>query len=319
MSSTSAMDPAEHPIEVVARRTGLTQDVIRVWERRYRAVTPERSPGGRRLYTNAQIARLALLRRAIDGGRSISEVVGRSDRELEQLVASDVEAGTPKPRTAASRDRSNELAAALDAVEALDEGRLRAELTRAAVELGRDPFLEVVLIPLLREVGRRWHEGSMRVCHEHLATATSRSVLESLLHSSRGPASGPDIVVAALAGQRHELGAMIVALSAAAERWRVTYLGTDLPPEELALAVAQRRAGVVALSLVFPHGDPAVEEQIRALRRAIGPRVVVLAGGPAVPSYAAVLEEIGARRLGDLADLQAELARLGSGHRSLAP
>ena len=50
-----------HPIQVVAKRTGLTADVLRVWEKRYAVVEPGRSSGGHRLYSDVDVERLGLL------------------------------------------------------------------------------------------------------------------------------------------------------------------------------------------------------------------------------------------------------------------
>lgn len=44
------MDKAHHPIQLVARLTGLSTFVIRIWEQRYRAVEPQRTRPDRRLY-----------------------------------------------------------------------------------------------------------------------------------------------------------------------------------------------------------------------------------------------------------------------------
>ena len=52
-----------HPIAVVSERTGLSQDVLRIWERRYRAVAPTRTAGGERLYSDADVERLRLIQR----------------------------------------------------------------------------------------------------------------------------------------------------------------------------------------------------------------------------------------------------------------
>src|SRR3569623_849784 len=76
-----------HPIAGVAQRTGLSQDVLRVWERRYEAVVPARSETGVRLYSDADIERLILLRTATRGGRGIGQVAKLSTRALETIVA----------------------------------------------------------------------------------------------------------------------------------------------------------------------------------------------------------------------------------------
>ena len=67
----------------------------------------------------------------------------------------------------------------------------------------------------------------------------------------------------------HEFGALLVAASVAAEGWRVTYLGTDLPAEDIGEAAVRTRADAVALSLVYPAGDVAVGDELRRLRQSL--------------------------------------------------
>jgi DNA-binding transcriptional MerR regulator len=78
-----------HPIQVVVRRTGLTADVLRAWEKRYGVIEPGRSEGGRRLYSDRDIERLRLLRRATGAGRRISQIAGLATEELAALVKED--------------------------------------------------------------------------------------------------------------------------------------------------------------------------------------------------------------------------------------
>ncbi|MDQ4146702.1 MAG: MerR family transcriptional regulator [Pseudomonadota bacterium] len=61
MTTLSDLKQAAHPIQVAARRTGLSTYVLRAWEQRYALVTPQRSASGRRRYSDADIERLQLL------------------------------------------------------------------------------------------------------------------------------------------------------------------------------------------------------------------------------------------------------------------
>jgi methylmalonyl-CoA mutase cobalamin-binding subunit len=115
------------------------------------------------------------------------------------------------------------------------------------------------------------------------------------------------------ARQRHELGALLAAATAAGEGWQVTYLGPDLPPEEIAAAALQKRARAVALSITYPPDDPMLVDDLRRLRRLLGPHILLITGGRACPAYSAALQEIGALRLEDLASLRRELQALRDG------
>jgi methanogenic corrinoid protein MtbC1 len=307
-----------HPIQVVARRTGLTADVIRVWERRYHAVEPKRAKGKRRLYTDAEVERLLMLRKVTRAGRRIGDVARLSDKELCAMVAEDERAAAAAAEAAAPlRPRAGRHAPlfreCLRAIEALDAEALESALMRASVELSEPDLLDKLVFPLMDEIGERWHDGSLRVMHEHLSTGVLRTFLGSARGTRALPASAPVIVVATPAGHVHELGALAVALSASREGWRVVYLGPNIPAEEIAAAVKKSDARAVALSIVYPSDDPLVLDELRRLSKMLDDGVTVLAGGRGAPAYREGLEEIGATLPGSMADLRSMLEEIRLG------
>jgi DNA-binding transcriptional MerR regulator/methylmalonyl-CoA mutase cobalamin-binding subunit len=305
---------ARHPIQVVARRTGLGADVIRVWERRYGAVAPTRDTAGRRLYSDADIDRLLLLRRATEGGRRIGDVARLDATELGGLVADDQThpqreqptAGAPAGRTMGARY----LETCLAAVRAVSPVDLEAALQQAAVALSTPALLDQVLMPLLKEIGERCRAGDLRVSQEHAATAVLRTFLAQLTAGYRASEHAPVLVVATPAGQRHELGALMAALSAAAEGWKVVYLGPDLPAEEIAYAALETHAPAVALSIVYPPDDPRVADELRRLHRALPAEATLFVGGLGAGGYEPVLKEIAAVSAGDLYEFRRRLDQL---------
>ena len=81
------MADAHHAIKIVTRRTGLSAHVIRIWEKRYGAVKPERTGTNRRLYSEEQIERLDLLREITQAGHSIGLVAKLPIGRLRKLAA----------------------------------------------------------------------------------------------------------------------------------------------------------------------------------------------------------------------------------------
>jgi cobalamin-dependent methionine synthase I len=160
---------------------------------------------------------------------------------------------------------------------------------------------------LMYSIGDRWHEGTLRAAHEHLASAVVRTALGSLSRGFGPSASDPTLVVATPTGQLHELGALIVAATAASNGWHVSYLGPSLPAEEIAAAARQNRACAVALSLVYPPDDPFLRGELIKLRRGLSEGIVVLVGGQAYDGYRDVLDRIGALALKDLTELRKHL------------
>ena len=303
-----------HPIQVVSRRTGISQDVIRVWERRYHAVTPERSPTNRRLYSDEDVRRLRLLKRATTGGRRIGDVAGLPTNELEQLVHADDEAAVhvsaPGVSGGAGRPATEHLDACLAAVNALDEEALERGLARAAVSLTVPQLLEQLLLPILQRVGEGWHDGSLRIAHEHLTSAVVRSFLGSM--RSNSDMSGPrsEILVTTPAGQLHELGALMAAVTADLDGWRPVYLGPNMPAEEIAAIVQHREARIVALSIVYAADSSSVTGELRKIHRLVPEGTVLIVGGSGARHYRGVLEEVGAIQVDDLTSFRGVLDRL---------
>jgi methylmalonyl-CoA mutase cobalamin-binding subunit len=306
-----------HPIQVVARRTGLSADVLRAWEKRYGILRPSRSAGGRRLYSDDDIEYLRLLRRATRAGRSVGQLAGLSRGDLEGLVREDdvaatavvAEAGVATPAVAVER--------ALAAVVALDGVGLGSLLRSAMVENEVAHFLDGVVVPLLARIGQEWHDGRLTPAHEHLASRAVRIVLNEFMAMFAPIADAPRLLMATLQGQRHEFGAMLAAAAATAAGWRVTYLGVDLPAGAIAAAAHQAGATVVGLSFLHPTDDPAIRGELAALRAALPADTVVVAGGRAAPNYGRALKEIRAVVFVDLRGWRAALTSL-AGSRARA-
>ena len=304
-----------HPIQVVARRTGLTVDVLRAWEKRYSVVEPGRSEGGRRLYSDDDIERLRLLRRASKAGRRISQVSSLGTEQLAALVREDereeVESGpdeAPGEATAAELY----LKTCLAAMERMDGKELEDVLKRALLSLNSQTFIDGLAAPLMRKVGDAWSHGDVRPAHEHVASAVLQRVMGRLLDGLQPTAGAPNVVVGTPAGQGHEFGALFVAATAAALGWKVTYLGPSLPAEDIAAAVRDTGADVVALSIVYATEDAEMlEDELKELRLALPPAVPILVGGAGMASCRAALDEIEAIQLNDMEELSRALVDLG--------
>ncbi len=307
----AASQERRYPIRVVSRRTGVKPDTIRAWEKRYGAVEPARSETRRRLYSESDIQHLILLRRATEAGWRIGQVATLPDEELQELVLED-EAATggddrPEPENEVIRD-------CLRAVERLDQDELVRIFERASLEYGRKGLILEVLAPLLEEVGEAWARGRLRPVHEHLLTSLVREIV-SAGRAMPGPDAekGPQIVVTTPRGQIHEMGALLAAAVADDAGWHVLYLGANLPAEEIALAAYRTPTQVVALGITYPPDDPTLASELRKLMRLLPERTRLVVGGRSAPAYADTLEEVGARVVEDLSNLQEMLQELRPG------
>ena len=307
--------PLSHPIRRVADRTGLSPEVIRAWERRYGAVKPTRSPGGQRQYSDAQVERLRLLAAAVLAGRGIGQVATLPLAQLAALVAEDAGAGIEVPSAKPDHGSSPGtmvVARALGLASKLDGDGLSELLRRAAAARGVSAFLDTVVSPLLWRVGEAWQAGRLTPAQEHLASCTVREVVTDTVRALAAPASAPRVLLSTLAGERHELGALLAGATAAVHGWRVVYLGPDLPAQVIATAARRAHARVVGISVVYVEDRAVTIGELRALRDALPSDVPVLAGGAGATVLAPELRSSGIQVVSDLRALSSDLARLSA-------
>jgi len=300
-----------YPMKFVSQRTGLSPHVLRVWERRYHAVQPDRSEGNRRLYSEEEIVRLELLARLTAAGQSIKQIAGLPLADLSNIATVFPPAKQVGPKAPSKRGENETLLEeAWRCIIDLAPSALRAVLEKAEVILGCAGFVNDLIVPLLERIGESWETGELSIAEEHAASAVIKEVL---LLSSRPYArstTAPNFVVTTPAGQLHELGAVLVACAARRLGWEVTYLGPSLPAPEIARAVVRNRSLAVGLSIVYPGDDPQLPDDLRRLHRSLPGDVKILIGGRCARSYVSTIKEIGATLLPDLGALKAELEPL---------
>jgi MerR family transcriptional regulator, light-induced transcriptional regulator len=261
-----------HSMKAVCQLTGLSPDTLRAWERRYGAVQPKRDGNGRRVYEGAEVARLRLLRQAVDLGQPIHRAARLSTAELESLLRETRE-GEP------AQDLTDLVMRLLDAVANYRPDLCDEILGRAIAGLSPRDAVHFVLTPALVQAGSRWHAGEFSAAQEHLLTASVERLVMATLHTYQKAARGPGMVFGTLAGERHAIGSLLAAFLAASQGVRCIYLGADLPPVELAQAAVRSGAAVVVLSLAT--ANTSLGRQLQQLCRELPREIEVWLGGAA--------------------------------------
>ena len=272
-------DEAKYRVGMVSKMTGLSTHTLRVWEKRYAAVTPQRTDAGGRLYTDANVERLRMLHKLVQAGHSIGGIAKLPDPDLSRMAAT---ANSPQPtlqHLPELRDR------VLVAIERFRVDEAEQILSRAALSTEPVLLLTEVVGPVLVEVGDRWERGELRVAQEHACSTVMQGLLFSLmrLYPQRQPRRR--VVVTTPAQEQHELGAMMLAMLAAMHGWGVLYLGANLPADEIAFAVTDTRAELLLLSCTcLPSAD--VKRELASIVRAVPDHVRVIVGGRAADAAA---------------------------------
>ncbi|WP_350274322.1 cobalamin B12-binding domain-containing protein [Kribbella sp. HUAS MG21] len=259
-------------IGALSKRAGVSEHVLRAWESRYGLLSPSRSAGGFRLYSDADLRRVQRMRAYLADGLSAAEaaraVLAESDRTL------------PAPLPGAGS--ATELRAALDD---LDERAAHAVLDQLFGALSVEAVIRDVLMPYLHELGDRWEHGEVTVGQEHFASNVVRSRLAAL-STGWGAGHGPRALLACPPGELHDIALLSFGLVLRRSGWRVVFLGADSP-----MADVERTAGALGPELVMlAAADRARFDAIRPdLVRVAQGRSLALAGAGASTELAAAV------------------------------
>lgn len=295
-------------IKHAALKSGLSTHLVRVWEKRYQAVSPGRTESNRRLYSEADVLRLQMLKKAVDAGHSISQVAKLSSGELLRNINSHSPANQARLDCTIEKDEPAEFYnMALTSVLQLDAKRLESVLTQAAVQLTKPELINSVVVPLCAKIGKLWRKGELKIINEHIATPVIRSVLWNLLRSADVHREAPRIIVATPLNHQHELGALSIALIVRESGWRSLYFGSNLPATEIAAAVRRTKSRAVALSITFSLNHQQLVAEIEKLRGYLSKNTAIFIGGQVAANVINHLEGKGVKLLLDLESLNTAL------------
>jgi MerR family transcriptional regulator, light-induced transcriptional regulator len=271
--ATSDPGPGYVRIGELAKRTGVSPELLRAWEQRYGLLQPTRTAGGFRLYSAADEARVQRMQSLVAGGLAAAQAA--------HLILS---GGEPAPRTVSASatildDEAGNLAASLDR---LDEQAANAALDRLVSAYTVEMVLQDVVVPYLHRLGERWEAGEISIAQERFASNLIRGRLLGLAQGW-GQGQGPGAVLACVPDEHHELGLLVFGVALRRRGWRITYLGTDSPIGAVADIARSLRPAVVVLVSMNPDNFLDHARQIEQLATQVQ---VVIAGTGATPEVA---------------------------------
>jgi DNA-binding transcriptional MerR regulator len=249
-------EPARWRIGELSRRTGVSTQMLRAWERRYGLLEPRRTGGGFRLYSAADEARVRRVLALRAAGHSTAEAAAIARAEAPDPAGPGGTAGGAELDAIAARLRA--------ALEALDEGAAHAALDSLLAATDLETALTAVLLPELADLGERWAAGTASVADEHYA---SQLIQGRLLAWARGwdQGGGARAVLACAPGELHALGLIAFGLILHRRGWRIAYLGADTPVDSLEQAAAELQPAAVVVAAVIPERFESAADGLRAL------------------------------------------------------
>jgi len=263
-------------IAAVERDTGLSKDVLRMWERRYGFPVPERDANGERSYPAVQVERLRLIKRLMDQGHRPGKLLAMPEADLAALAPR-----RPPAKTAAGGD-DQALADLLALVKQHDAPGYQQAMQQRLARQGLQRFVQDTVAPLTRRVGEAWEDGSFEVFEEHLFTELTKRVLRQAIAALPAAARAPRILLTSVPDEAHVLGLLMAEALFALEGAECIPLGTQMPLLEIGRAAQAHQADIVGLSFSIAFPQRRIPALLQDLRQVLPDSVRLWAGGNGV-------------------------------------
>lgn len=284
-------------IGALSRATGIPPETLRTWEQRYGYPVPERKPSGHRVYAMSSVPRLRRIAEALSRGHRAREAVSASEHALSSLLM--VGPVETAPRQGSSEHKTEDVGDLLHFVERFDAQNLTRSLVRDWKRMSQLGFLKSRIVPLIYAVGEEWAAARLEIRHERFLSERVGDFLRSVRLPLEEKANGPLIVCVSLPGEEHSLGLQMVALLLTEAGCRPLFLGTEVPPTQVASLTRDLNARAVAVSVSIANRGEPMAGQITFLRSLLSRKVTLLVGGAGAPGA-----QPGLKIVQDLAELQ---------------
>jgi DNA-binding transcriptional MerR regulator/methylmalonyl-CoA mutase cobalamin-binding subunit len=259
-------------IGAVERETGLSKDVLRMWERRYGFPKPDRDANGERQYTPIDIGKLRAIKRLMDVGLRPGKIIQLSLDELNAMADT---------RTPPRRDQ---LAPALERdvltmLQTHNATTLQHTLANSMMRQGLQRFVLDTITPLNQAVGDAWMRGELQVFEEHLYTEQLQCALRTAINAFPRQTGIPKVLLTTFPSELHGLGLLMVEAMMVPEGVQCISLGPQTPLEDIRRAAIAHKAHIVALSFSAAFPVRQASEGLATLRRQLPSQVTLWAGG----------------------------------------
>ncbi|MBK5283278.1 MAG: MerR family transcriptional regulator [Nitrospiraceae bacterium] len=294
-----------HRIHRVAKLTGLSKDVIRVWERRFGLLNPTRGANRYRNYSDEDVALLRFLKEQLDAGGSIGEL---SKLGREELLG---RARASAPHVSfVDNTFSRLLRELLSALNPFDRVIFEKRLNGAVAVVPFEEALHGILLPLQEQVGKLWHEGHVNVALEHYVTKQVQQKIFSAMNQLPVAEFGAKLVVACPPGEEHDMAALAVAYRCRLRGCRVYYLGANMPIASLTNLCKQVEPDLTIMSFPIALSEANATELVQALTHEVVPVSRLAVGGNGALAMRNIFNGTAIEIVEDFAELDHKLDRL---------
>ncbi len=273
------------PINAVERETGISKELLRMWERRYHFPNPERDGQGDRVYPADQINKLRIIRRLLDAGFRPGKIIALDMAALEELVSS----SHGNPSSTLPEHLETEL---LEILKSHDPYRVRQYLNHHMIRMGLQSFILDLVQYANTIVGDAWMSGKLEIYEEHLYTEELQTLIRQNIGNLQPASASPRIMLATAPEEIHSLGLLMVEALLRLDQVDAVSFGAQMPIRDIVQAAQKHKMDIVVLSFSAAFPSNRAIEFLEELRFRLPLSIQIWAGGGGLRNSRRQIEEV---------------------------
>lgn len=273
MASTqySLYDMIRYSINDLEKITGIKAHTIRIWEKRYNVVCPQRTDTNIRYYNDEDLKKLLNISILNKHGFRISDIVKMEDGSLCEKILE---------ISNSSGDYESHINNLIVSMIEMDESKFEKVLASAIIKLGFEKTITHIIYSFLEKVGILWQVGTINPAQEHFITNLIR---QKLIIAIDGQESSPRVDAKTFLlylpeNELHELGLLFYSYIIKKSGHKVIYLGQSVPLKDLLQVIKIREADFIITYFVAAMDAKQIPEYLGKIGREFGNKDIFIAG-----------------------------------------
>ena len=272
---------AEYKIKDLENLTGIKSHTIRIWEKRYRILSPDRTDTKIRTYSDSELTHLLTVSMLNRNGIKISKIAKLSQEDMNKLLW-DIKV---------NKEPEYSMDKLLLSLVSLDEELFKETLTNLLESEGLEKTFTDHLIPFLDRIGIMWLIGSVNPAQEHFMSNLIRQKIISEIDKQEIPVSTEKSVLMYLPEHEwHEMSLLFYHFLLRSKGVPTFYLGQSLPYESLVECIEKLKPNYILSSWLTAVDEKLVVGYFKKLKSDY-PNLDVFAGGPQIKANSTALKK----------------------------
>ncbi len=219
------MNDSLYSIRDLELLSGIKAHTIRIWEKRYDLLNPERTQTNIRNYCDNDLRKLLNIAMLVKHGYKISKVSTFPEEKIRELIVS-IQENT--------KGSSHFVDTLLLHMVNFNDNEFNALINQIVTTFGFEEAFVDVIFPFFQKIGIYWQVGSIFPAQEHYVSNLIRQKIIAEIDRNYSNQTRKETILFYLRqNEQHELSLLFYSLMALLRGYKIIYLGQSVPMDDL--------------------------------------------------------------------------------------